>query len=63
MVKKKQETLKDLKVVYRASDDEKVVKEIGADVKLEGTGVHNGHSFVDLGLPSGLLWATCSKAD
>ena len=60
MAKKKQETLQDLKVVYRASDDEKVVKEIGADVKLECTGEHNGHSFVDLGLPSGLLWATCN---
>ena len=22
--------------------------------------VHNGHEFVDLGLPSGLLWATCN---
>ena len=22
--------------------------------------VHNGHAFVDLGLPSGLLWATCN---
>ena len=21
---------------------------------------HNGHAFVDLGLPSGLLWATCN---
>ena len=23
-------------------------------------GMENGHSFVDLGLPSGLLWATCN---
>ena len=23
-------------------------------------GTENGHSFVDLGLPSGLLWATCN---
>lgn len=23
-------------------------------------GVHNGHEWVDLGLPSGLLWATCN---
>ena len=22
--------------------------------------IHNGHEFVDLGLPSGLLWATCN---
>ena len=21
---------------------------------------HNGHEFVDLGLPSGTLWATCN---
>ena len=24
------------------------------------TNTHNGHEFVDLGLPSGLLWATCN---
>ena len=24
------------------------------------TNIHNGHEFVDLGLPSGLLWATCN---
>ena len=24
------------------------------------TNTHNGHKFVDLGLPSGLLWATCN---
>ena len=24
------------------------------------TNLHNGHEFVDLGLPSGLLWATCN---
>ena len=24
------------------------------------TNIHNGHTFVDLGLPSGLLWATCN---
>ena len=22
--------------------------------------IHNGHEFVDLGLPSGTLWATCN---
>ena len=22
--------------------------------------IHNGHEYVDLGLPSGLLWATCN---
>ena len=25
-----------------------------------GTSTHNGHEFVNLGLPSGLLWATCN---
>ena len=25
-----------------------------------GVNTHNGHEFVDLGLPSGLLWATCN---
>ena len=25
-----------------------------------GTNTHNGHEYVDLGLPSGLLWATCN---
>ena len=25
-----------------------------------GTSTHNGHEYVDLGLPSGLLWATCN---
>ena len=25
-----------------------------------GTITHNGHEFVDLGLPSGTLWATCN---
>ena len=25
-----------------------------------GTNTHNGHGFVDLGLPSGTLWATCN---
>ena len=25
-----------------------------------GTNTHNGHEYVDLGLPSGTLWATCN---
>ena len=24
------------------------------------SGAHNGHEYVDLGLPSGLKWATCN---
>ena len=27
---------------------------------MEEKNTHNGHEFVDLGLPSGLLWATCN---
>ena len=30
------------------------------DVNLNGTGTYNGHDYVDLGLPSGTLWATCN---
>ena len=41
-------------------EEQKDIKDIGAEIKLEGTGEHNGHSFVDLGLPSGTLWATCN---
>ena len=25
-----------------------------------GNGTYNGHDYVDLGLPSGTLWATCN---
>ncbi len=28
--------------------------------KTSNNSVHNGHEYVDLGLPSGLLWATCN---
>ena len=30
------------------------------DVDLEGNGTYNGYEYVDLGLPSGTLWATCN---
>ncbi len=30
------------------------------DVNLDATGTYNGHDYVDLGLPSGTLWATCN---
>ena len=30
------------------------------DPKEEGTGIEAGHAYVDLGLPSGLKWATCN---
>lgn len=30
------------------------------NVAAQGTGMENGHEWVDLGLPSGTLWATCN---
>ena len=30
------------------------------EVNLNGTGTYSGHDYVDLGLPSGTLWATCN---
>lgn len=42
-------------------------KKVEDTAVVQTTGVHNGYSWVDLGLPSGLMWATCnigaSKAD
>lgn len=29
-------------------------------VRSQSTGMINGHEYVDLGLPSGLKWATCN---
>lgn len=29
-------------------------------IRAWGQGVENGHEYVDLGLPSGTLWATCN---
>lgn len=37
------------------SDDDDDVK-----VPVSGNGTNNGHAYVDLGLPSGLKWATCN---
>ena len=28
--------------------------------KISGNGTYNGHDYIDLGLPSGTLWATCN---
>ena len=33
---------------------------IGCGKEDEGNGTFNGHEYVDLGLPSGTLWATCN---
>lgn len=29
-------------------------------VSAQTSGSHNGHDYVDLGLPSGVKWATCN---
>ncbi|MBR2770741.1 MAG: hypothetical protein IKD78_01785 [Bacteroidales bacterium] len=31
-----------------------------SDNQNNGDGTYNGHDYVDLGLPSGTLWATCN---
>ena len=36
------------------------VEEPGGGNSGGGNGTYNGHDYVDLGLPSGLLWATCN---
>lgn len=33
---------------------------VKAECLVEVTMIHNGHEYVDLGLPSGTLWATCN---
>ena len=43
--------------VYRIGDAEPRYTSI---ILCEEQGTHNGHEWVDLGLPSGLLWATCN---
>lgn len=35
-------------------------KDNGNDEKQPISGIENGHAYVDLGLPSGLKWATCN---
>ena len=37
-----------------------IVCAIGCKKLNGGSGSYNGHDYVDLGLPSGLLWATCN---
>lgn len=33
---------------------------LGDDFEVEVSGNYNSHNYVDLGLPSGILWATCN---
>lgn len=46
------------KVTYQTSEVEDVKFEEAYNH--EGATYHNGHEYVDLGLPSGKLWATCN---
>ncbi len=52
--------------VFTAFEDNSVISVSGAPVfsptesDIVASGKHNGHDYVDLGLPSGLLWATCN---
>lgn len=46
------------KVTYQTSNVEDV--EFEETNNTEGDTFHNGHEYVDLGLPSGKLWATCN---
>lgn len=41
---------------YYGDDKNFTTKEISGD----GNGTYNGHEYVDLDLPSGILWATCN---
>ncbi len=41
---------------YEQLVGERIVFQVTAD----GRSIHNGHEYVDLGLPSGTLWATCN---
>ena len=48
-------------VLKEASHEHIVIQDEKQEVdKAIGTGLENGHEWVDLGLPSGILWATCN---
>lgn len=42
-------------VCFSCDKEEDIVKNVSPSIEM-----HNGHEYVDLGLPSGLLWATCN---
>jgi len=44
---------------HAAKNQEQVEAHIANKDNRNGVGSHNGHLWVDLGLPSGTLWATC----
>ena len=41
-------------------DVERQIRECKGDTGGDNTSTYNGHGYVDLGLPSGTLWATCN---
>ena len=55
--------IKSNKIYYRTATNDKVAlkwEEIEEMPEPEQPGDNNNHEYVDLGLPSGLLWATCN---
>ncbi len=55
-------TLAGMLVISGCKKDESTAQDdaLGNQGTLTVSGIHNGHGYVDLGLPSGLLWATCN---
>ena len=52
-----------IRALYNKSKDKKEKKRKLASLPVFNesyTGMHNGHKYVDMGLPSGTLWATCN---
>ncbi len=45
---------------YPQIDDNDTEQTKPSDGNNENNSIHNGHEYVDLGLPSGTLWATCN---
>ena len=43
-----------------ANDKYCLINRKGEEIRLLFTGIYEGHEYVDLGLPSGTLWATCN---
>ncbi len=50
----------DASYTFMVSDNRTLVANFTANGGGGGNGSYNGHDYVDLGLPSGLLWATCN---
>jgi hypothetical protein len=50
----------DASYTFTVNSDRTLVANFTANGGGGGNGSYNGHDYVDLGLPSGLLWATCN---